>query len=341
MAYFSAKKDISAAVIGYRMGALHLDQMAEAGMTPAAVADLDEERCAGAKEKYPDIETYTDYTKMLADAKPGFVAVCTPHDTHTDIALDCLRAGAHVCCEKPLAITTEECETMLAEAKKQDRILTAYHNRHWDGGILKALRVIREEKLVGEPVRIEAAMSGHRPPSETWRGSRSKSGGVLYDWGVHLTEYALHVFDDEITEVVCVDHRGYWSDGSIWKDDANEDEATAMVRFRNGGVFVLRLSNIDCDPEPFAVKITCTDGVVSFTPHGNYRVAVRKGGDTYVSEGKNPDSEWWTFYRNVAAALVGEEDLVITGEYAMRPIHILDLAAKSAREGAAQKPRIP
>ena len=62
-----------------------------------------------------------------------------------------------------------------------------------------------------------------------------------------------------------------------------------------------------------------------------------KDGRTIVTQGKNPPSEGWRFYQNVCDHLVKGEKLVITPEWARRPIHILDLACRSARKGVTLK----
>ncbi|MFO7870432.1 MAG: Gfo/Idh/MocA family oxidoreductase [Kiritimatiellia bacterium] len=335
MRKFDNAAEIRTAAVGYGAGRItrhHFHQMKEAGMTVSAIADLSEERRRAAREDFPGIAACASLEELL-DSDVNLIAVNTPHKTHSEIALKCLAAGKHVCCEKPMALTTEECEEMIDEARSRDLMLTVYHNRHWDGGIMKALSVIRDEKRLGEVVRVEARMGKQKAPGEAWRSSRSISGGILYDWGVHLTEYALQLLDDEMTQVFGWSRSGHWNKEGPWKDDTVEDEAMAVVRFRKGGIYSLRMTNIDCDPEPFVMKVMCTEGTVSFSPHQSYRVVSSRGNETLVTEGKNPPAQWQKFYDNVAAYLTGREDLIITPEYATRPIHVLDLAGKSAREG--------
>jgi predicted dehydrogenase len=342
MARFQKPADILAGVVGYGsgMGRAHLTQMRDAGMTPLAVAEFREDRRRLAEEHFPGIETYPSAEDMLARSAVNFVALITPHNTHADLALQCLRAGRHVCCEKPLAITTEQCEQMVRAADERGLLLTAYHNRHWDGGILKAKHLIEAEGLIGEVVRVDACIGRYRPPREAWRGSKSASGGILYDWGVHLTEYALQLLDDEMVEVFGWSRRGYWAPRGDRGEDTVEDEALAVVRFRRGGLFALRVTSIDADPPPHVVKVTGTEGTCAFSPHGTYRVVMCRGGETFVAEGKNPDGQWQRLYENVVAHLVHDEALIITPAWAMRPVHVLELADRSAREGTALKTRL-
>lgn len=345
MPRFTKPEEIQVGVIGYggafNMGRAHLEQMQAAGMTPVAVVELNEERLKVAAEEFPGIETYTTVDDMLVRSDVNLITIITPHNTHAALAIKCLQAGKHVCAEKPLAITTDECRQMAAEASKQDLVLTTYHNRHWDGGILKARRQIVDEGIIGDLVRVEAKMGGYRQPGDWWRSSKSISGGILYDWGVHLTEYALQIIDDEMTEVFGADHSGFWSQQCTWGDDTNEDEAMAIVRFRRGVVYELRVSSLESQPPPYVMKFTGTKGCYEFSPHGNVRITLQRDGDTFVHEGKEPGNEGWRYYQNLADHLVHGEELIISADWSTRPIHILDLAGRSARQGRTLPVELP
>ncbi|MBS3763296.1 MAG: Gfo/Idh/MocA family oxidoreductase [Planctomycetes bacterium] len=318
------------------MGQQHLNEMKKAGMTPVSVADLDEERLQVAEEDFPGIETYTSSAEMLAESDVNLVVIITPHNTHAELALQCLNAGRHVVCEKPLAITTEECDQMIEAARSNDVILSTYHNRHWDGCILRAVEQIRDQGVIGEVLRIEAHMGGYGQPGDWWRSSKSISGGILYDWGVHLLEYSLQILDGNMREVNGYAVSGHWGSKTKWKEDTNEDEATAIVRFDNGQLLSLRMTSIDSNPKEGQLEITGTDGTYIFEG-GSWKTITHENGTQVIRKGNNPQSEGWRFYQNIADHLTGDEPLIITAEWARRPIHILDLANKSAKSGEAMK----
>lgn len=73
---------------------------------------------------------------------------------------------------KPMAMTTAECDRMIAEAKKQKLVISTYHNRHWDGCILTAVRKIKEG-VIGDIIRIEAHMGGYGQPKDWWRSNKA------------------------------------------------------------------------------------------------------------------------------------------------------------------------
>lgn len=344
MAVFAKAKEIKVGVVGYggafNMGRSHLNEMKRAGMTPVAVTEIDPARLAVATVDFPGIETYATVGEMLKKSDVNLVTIITPHNTHAAIALQCLRAGKHVVCEKPLAITTAECDAMIAAAKKSRVVISTYHNRHWDGCILRAVKAIKSG-VIGDIFRIEAHMGGYGQPGDWWRSSRSISGGILYDWGVHLLEYSLQLIDSEITEVSGFSREGFWANRTAWKKDTNEDDAQAIARFRNGAWLSLSISSLDANSKSDRkwLEITGSKGsylfdgdtfaVHTFTPEG----------EKVVTTGRNPASEGWRFYQNVADHLVKKKPLVITGEWARRPIHIIDLAVESAKKGRAMPTR--
>ncbi|HOJ32087.1 MAG TPA: Gfo/Idh/MocA family oxidoreductase [Candidatus Hydrogenedentes bacterium] len=337
MKRFKQAKDIKVGVIGYggafNMGRGHLREMMHAGMTPTAVVDVDKERLKVAQEDFPGIETYASVSEMLRKSDVHLLAIITPHNTHAKLAIQCLNAGRHVVCEKPFAITTAECDAMIAAAKKNKVMLSTYHNRHWDGCILQALKTIRSG-AIGDVVRVEAHGGGYGKPGDWWRSSKSISGGILYDWGVHMLEYMLQIVNSEIVEVTGFAKTGFWAPQTAWKEDTNEDEGFAVIRFKNGTWGSLCITQIDSNPKRGMIEVTGTKGSYLFDG-GWFEVYTHSGKDTVIRKGQNPPSEWWAFYQNIAEHLTKGTPLVITPEWARRPIHILDLANQSARKGKA------
>jgi predicted dehydrogenase len=336
---FKQASEIKVGVIGYggafNMGRMHLQDMRKAGMTPRAVAEPDAARLAVAAQEFPGIQTFASVDAMLAGSDVNLVVLITPHNTHAPLALKCLKAGRHVVCEKPFAITTKECDAMIAAAKKAGVMVSTFHNRHWDGSILKALEVVRSG-AIGDVVRIEGHMGQWGKPGDWWRSSKSISGGVLYDWGVHVLEYMLQLVDAEIVEVSGHAKRGFWGPQTKWGSDTVEDEGFAVIRFKNGVWATLCMTNIDANPKRGMVEVTGTKGSF-WWDYDNHEIIVREAEATIVTKGRNPPAEWEKYYANIAAHLTQGTPLIITPEWSRRPIHILDLADRSARTGRTLK----
>jgi predicted dehydrogenase len=304
-------------------------------MTPAAVCDTDPSRLAAAKEVFAGIQTFTSVDEMLEKSNVDLVAIITPHNSHAGLAVKCLAAGKHVVVEKPMAITTEECDRMIETARANNCVLSAFHNRHWDGHIRQAVSDVKAG-LIGDVIRVEAHLQAYDKPGDWWRSSKSISGGILYDWGVHMLEYTLQLVDSEIEEVSGFAKTGFWADQCSWKQDTNEDEGFVVVRYKSGAWSTLNISSIDSSPNPEWLGVTGTSGAITMGPCGeNYKVISQRDGKRWVSEVTPPPDEAWRYYQNIADHLVSGEPMVITAEWSRRPIHIIDLACKSARVGKA------
>lgn len=336
MKTYKKASDIRVGVIGYggafNMGRQHLKEMQAAGMSPVAVAEVDPARLAVATEDFPGIGTFPSVAAMLKSSPVDLVTIITPHNTHAKLAIECLKAGRHVVCEKPLAITTAEVDGMIAAAKNV--MLSTYHNRHWDGRILLAVDLVRKKKVIGDILRIECRMGGYSKPGDWWRSSRSISGGILYDWGVHLLEYSLQLIDSPITEVSGFAHEGFWGPQTKWKSDTIEDEGFITVRFKSPQWLTLRITSIDSNPKPGWLEITGTKGTLVLDSaetvlHQHHKTRV------VTTRFKNPPDQGHSYYKNIAAFLTGKEQLAITAGWSRRPIHILDLGVKSAKTGRA------
>lgn len=333
------EKDIRVGVIGYggayKMGCHHLNQMKSAGMTPVAVCDTDPERLALAQEDFDGIETYRSAGRMLAKSDVNLVTVITPHHTHAPLALKCLEAGRHVVCEKPFAITVDQCNAMIAAARKRRLMISTYHNRHWDGCVLEAVDRILEGNAIGDVVSVEARMGGFGPPGPTWRSSKSMSGGLSYDWGVHLLEYALQILNDDMLEVSGFARTGTWASKSPWKEDVNEDATFAVVRFANQKWLTLSMSQLEANPKPGILEIRGTRGayVMDHLTHEIIKPGAR--GRVVRTSGPNRGDAGHLYYENIASHLTRGTKLVITPEWARRPIQILDMANRSAKTGRA------
>jgi len=338
MKHFVSPQEIKVGVIGYggafNIGRQHLQEMQKAGMTPVAVAEPDPSRREVAIKEFPGIRTYASVPELLAAGEVDLVTLITPHNTHAPLGLECLQVGVSVIAEKPVTITTAECDSLIAAAKEKGALLSTYHNRHWDGCILKAVEVVKSG-LIGDVVRVDAAMGTYGKPGDWWRASKSISGGLLYDWGVHLLEYTFQLITSPIQEVSGYLKKGFWSQSSKWAEDTIEDDGLALVRYESGQWSSLRISMLQAENSPYWMTITGTKGSHSMH-HDRYRTTTYdENRKPIVQEGPNPPGESWQFYQNIADHLVKGTPLVITPEWARRPIHVIEWTEKSAEAGRA------
>lgn len=220
-----------AAVIGIGgIGKWHGQMMRDTGrIDVVAVCDANETLRETTDEHFPGAKFYLDAAKMLAKEELDLVAVVTPHNLHAPIAIAALEAGANVIVEKPMATTHADCLAMIDAAKKADRFVTVFHNRRLDGWYLAAKRVI-DDGLLGNLFEINIAIN-FRPGPNTWRGWKATNGGLLYDWGAHLVDYALHFAGSEVRAV-----SGYFYRDPSMDAGLNEDHGSVRIHFASGAI---------------------------------------------------------------------------------------------------------
>ncbi|MGY3884890.1 oxidoreductase [Aeromonas aquatica] len=132
--------------------------------------------------------------QVLADASVDLVVIATPNDTHAPIARQALLAGKHVVIDKPFALDLAEAEALVALAQKQDRLLSIFHNRRWDGDFLTVRRLLAEGAL-GEIAQFESHFDRYRPEvRQRWREAGGPGSGLWFDLGPHILDQSLQLF---------------------------------------------------------------------------------------------------------------------------------------------------
>ncbi len=145
-----------------------------------ALSDTYPEKAQAKKDELGlHVEIYDDYKKMLEDDSLDLVSVCTPPYTHSQITVDCLNAGKHVICEKPMASSLAECDAMLQAVKKNGKNLAIIAQNRFRNPIQK-LKMILDSGLAGNilAAHVESFWwRGHCYYDLWWRGTWEKEGG--------------------------------------------------------------------------------------------------------------------------------------------------------------------
>ena len=328
-----ARRVFRCGVIGYggafSMGNAHLTSLSKnAGMEAAAICELDPKRQKVAAEEWPDAAIYGQVGDMLRHAQLDLATVITPHNTHAPLALQCLDAKVGVVLEKPMALTGKEVKDMIALAKRRKVMLSCFHNRRWDGDFLVLRDLIRKEKIIGRAFRIEVGGNGYNPQGTWWRSNKKISGGAIYDWGAHFTDWILNIVTDDIEWV-----SGYQVKNKEWGHYTNEDHSEYTVKFKGGCVATLTISNLAMSPRP-RWRILGEQGAIE-AGDGKWLVKSIVNGRQMTAEVPFAESNWDAYYKNVYRHLQGRAKLAVTAESAGRNIGVLHAANVSAAKGSA------
>ena len=171
--------------IGYRV-------LKESGRAEVvALADPSEanREKAGALFGVPEAQRYAAYQEMLARAPIDTVVIATPHSLHAEQAIAAAEAGKAVISEKPMAVTLEQADAILAAMERHGVQYTVVHNFLYTGPV-QAARAVLADGTLGAPILGRGEMLAHKPEETTrgdldWRASKAMGGGALIDSSYH------------------------------------------------------------------------------------------------------------------------------------------------------------
>lgn len=231
---------VRCAVIGLSMGGWHFDcyRASEHGEV-VAVVDIDTSKFARFAQVMGAENCFTDYRKMLNRIKPDLVSVVLPNCLHMPVTIDCIQAGAHVLCEKPMAMTVEEALRMRDAAKKCKRQLGINFNQRYSSSGL-AMKALVDSGRLGEIYHAYTCWTRRDgiPRFGGWFGQKKMSGGgPLIDLGVHRIDLAMWLMG--YPDVVAVSGMTHSKIGVPRAKKAGlkfdvEDFAAGFVRLKNG-----------------------------------------------------------------------------------------------------------
>ena len=250
-----AKLRVGIIGVGFIATAKHLPGLASMPDEVEIVGfcDLKEDRAEKARRQFGAADAYvtTDWRDIVSDESLDIVHVCSWNVTHREVTVAALRAGKHVMCEKPMAVTGEEAREMLAAAEASGRQLSVGYQYRWRQDS-QFLRNVVDEGRLGE-IYHARAHAVRRRGVPTWGVFTDKSkqgGGPLIDLGTHALDLALwYMGNYEVASVTgAVFHKlGDKPGGNMggpW-DPAKfdvEDSAFGWIRMTNGALIFLEAS---------------------------------------------------------------------------------------------------
>lgn len=165
----------------------------------AGVCDAMASRRAEAEEAF-GCASYPSLEELLEKSDTEWVVIATPQTLHRDQAVAALRAGKHVICEKPMALTLAEAEAMAAVARENNRHLSVFHSLRYAPDFEHVRRVVESGKL-GRILMIKIYRNGFGRRWD-WQTLKKFGGGNLSNLGPHVLDHALCLMGDSNPGVI-------------------------------------------------------------------------------------------------------------------------------------------
>lgn len=244
------KKTIRVAILGTGgMANVHAERFnANKDCAVVAAADVDLARAQAFATKHSIGSAFTGIKDLLGGANFDAVSIVTPDVFHAPLAIECLKAGKHVLCEKPLAVTYPDAKRMVSVAKKAG-VINMVNLSYRDWPAIQAVAALIHKGEIGEVRHVEASYLQAWLASKIWGDWRTTPGwlwrlsekhgsrGVLGDVGVHIVDFATFPVGP-ISSVYCRLKAFKKAPGNRVGEyvlDAN-DSAVLNVEFKNGAL---------------------------------------------------------------------------------------------------------
>ena len=207
-------------------------------ITVTAVADTDPARLDFFRENFPELARFASSEELIRSGLVDAVLIATPHYVHPSIAMDAMRNGIHVMCEKPAGVYTKQVKEMNAVAEKSDVVFGMMFNQRTDHVYRKAREIVKSGTL-GQIRRVSWIITNwYRPQayydSGAWRATWSGEGG-----GVLLNQCPHNL---DLLQWICGMPTKVYSKMAFgkWHDIEVEDDVTTVLEFPNGatGTFI-------------------------------------------------------------------------------------------------------
>jgi predicted dehydrogenase len=287
-------------------------------------------------------QAFSDYREMLKLPDLDAVDLCVPNDLHCAMTVDAARAGKHVICEKPLCVTLEEADEMIAACKQQGVLLLYAEELLFAPKYVRAKKLV-DEGAVGKPFLVKQSEE-HSGPHMPWFWDVKRSGGgVMLDMGCHSIEYTRWVLGKPQVKSVTA----YMNTFVHAARTKGEDHSFCIIEYEGNSTTMIEDSwakggGVDDRAEIYGTKghtradLLRGSSLLTFSEEG-YGYAVEKAGTTRGYTFTMFEENWNYGFpqelQHFTDNILGKVAPMETGEDGREVLKIIYAAYQSAGEG--------
>ncbi len=317
-------------------------KMASEWAEVVAVASPTAGHAAELAKRYGIPNVFTDYREMLKDRDLEMVTICAPNALHSQMTADCAKAGKHVVCEKPLAMTIEEGEQMIHVTRQAGVLLMYAEELFFTPKYLKA-KEMADDGAFGK-VHLVKQSEKHFGPHAAWFWDVNRcGGGAFMDLGCHGIAFCYWFLGrPAMKSIYC--QMGTYVHGDKTQGD---DETFCILEFEGGALGVVENSWGRRGGMDDRIEVYGADGVTYVNLHmGNALITYSENGFGYAVE-KAPSTKGWSWpvfeelwnygfpqeMGHFSRCVRGKDNLQSTGEDGLVVLKTLYAGYASAGEG--------
>ena len=179
------------------------------------------------------IKRYTDYKQMISECSPELISIATESGLHAEIALYCIEHGIPVIIEKPMAMSIQDADLIIAKAAEKNVKVSVCHQNRFNPAVQQARKALEQGrfgKLSHGSIHVRWNRNKAYYEQAGWRGKWASDGGTLMNQCIHGIDLLRWMFGEEIDEVYGVTRK------QLHEYLEAEDVGMAVVKFQNGAV---------------------------------------------------------------------------------------------------------
>ncbi len=202
------------------------------------ICDIDSQKLASLTEREA-INYYTDYSTMLQHTQADVICVCTPNYLHATHTIQGLQKHKHVVVEKPMALSTEECQQMINVANQVQKIIFAVKQNRYNPPVA-AVKDLLNKGILGKIYMLQVNCFWNRSDAyyaqSEWRGTKAKDGGCLFTQFSHFIDI-LYYLNGDVTSI-----KGSIENFAHQHNTEFEDSGSFVMQGENGSLINFNFS---------------------------------------------------------------------------------------------------
>jgi glucose-fructose oxidoreductase len=269
-----------------------------------------------------NIYSYSSFDAMANNPDIDVVYVVLPPSMHAEYSIRAAKAGKHVWCEKPMAMTANECQQMIDACNKNKLKLSIGYRMHHEPNTKKIIQFAKEQTY-GKMMTVHAAAGYYESRTNHWKQIKKMGGGAMYDMGVYPLNAARYSTGLEPIAVTAVTST---TRPEIYKEV--EETVTFDLEFAEGVTASCETSfgkNIN------ELKVTCSKGWYELSPfqsysgvHGITSNGIKLNATIPNEQARQMDDD--------ALSIINNTEVLVPGEEGLKDIRIVEAIYRSAAE---------
>lgn len=278
------------------------------------------------KEQYkiPDknIYSYQNFDSIANNADIDVIYIVLPPSMHAEYVIRAAKTGKHVWCEKPMAMTVTECQSMIDACDKNKVKLSIGYRLHHEPNTQRIIQ-FRKDLTYGNVLKSEAAAGYVDPRTNHWKQTKSLGGGAMYDMGVYPLNAARYSTGLEPIAVIA---KQSTTRPEIYKE---VDETMNFELDFPGGVTAVCETSFGKSMN--RLQVTCTNGWYNLVPFQNYSGQKGTTSDGVVLNAIIPNQQAKQMDDD-ALAIINKKPMLVPGEEGLKDIRVVEAIYRSVRE---------